>query len=171
MLIKLENGHFHTVDDRFINLADDGEIPETGSVILSLSRFQQDGEALLADGREVGVRIAASEQVETLAYDLPGLAVVALEFPKYRDGRAYSSAVLLRERYGYGGEVRAVGDVLIDQAWNMVRCGFDAFDTPVGVNAWAAAALRFRHVYQVSADDRAPAFVERAPVRATVEAL
>ena len=120
MLIKLENGQFHGADDRFVDLSDDDAVPDIGSVLLSLSRFQRDGEALVADGREVGVRLTASDAVEALAYDLPSLAVVALEFPKYRDGRAYSSAVLLRERYGFGGEIRAVGDVLIDQAWNKI---------------------------------------------------
>jgi len=161
MLIRLENDHFHAVDDRFAAVADDGAIPAEGGVILSLARFQTDGEALLAEGRDVGVRIAPADRIEALACDLPRLALVALEFPKYRDGRAYSSAVLLRERFGFGGELRAVGDVLVDQAWNMVRCGFDAFEVDVGPNAWAAAARRYRHVYQASADSRPPAFVER----------
>ena len=64
----------------------------------------------------MGVRIEADEEVEALAYDLPRIAVVALEFPKFRDGRAYSAARILRERFGYQGEVRAVGDVLLEQA-------------------------------------------------------
>ena len=161
MLIRFDNGHFHQVEDQFVTVADDADIPAEGGVILSLPRFEADGEALLSDGRQVGVRIAAAEAVEGLAYDLPRLALVALEFPKYRDGRAYSSAVLLRERFGFAGEVRAVGDVLIDQAWNMLRCGFDAFETEVGTNQWAAAALRYRHVYQASVDTRRPAFAER----------
>ncbi len=162
MLIRFENNHFAVVDDAFALVADDEDIPARGGVILSLDRFERDGEALLADGRSVGVRIGPAESVETLAYDLPRLDVVALEFPKYRDGRAYSSAVLLRERYGFAGEIRAIGDVLIDQSWNLLRCGFDGFETEVGVNAWASAALRYRHVYQASADDRPPAFAERA---------
>ena len=168
MLIKLENGHFHTLDDAFVTVADEDAVPSTGGVILSFARFQLEGEALLAEGRDVGVRVGPADRVEGLAYDLPRLAVVALDFPKYRDGRAYSSAVLLRERFGFGGEVRAVGDVLIDQAWNMVRCGFDSFETTVGVNRWAAAAHRYRHVYQASADRRPPAYAERAPSRAEV---
>jgi len=162
MLIKLENDHFHALDDAFANLADEEPIPAAGAVILSFARFQLEGEALLAEGRDVGVRVGPADKVEGLAYDLPRLALVALEFPKYRDGRAYSSAVLLRERYGFGGEIRAVGDVLVDQAWNMARCGFDAFETSVGANVWAAATRRYRHVYQASADARPPAFAERA---------
>ncbi len=162
MLIRLENDHFHLVEDRFAPVGEGEAIADTVAVILSLSRFQAEGEALLAAGRDVGVRMAPADRVEDLICDLPRLALVALDFPKYRDGRAYSSAVMLRETYGFDGEVRAVGDVLIDQAWNMVRCGFDAFETSVGPNAWAAAARRYRHVYQASADHRPPAFVERS---------
>jgi uncharacterized protein (DUF934 family) len=101
--------------------------------------------------------------VEGLAYDLPRLAVVALAFPKFRDGRAYSSAAILRTRFGFKAEVRAVGDVLREQAREMVRCGFNAFVPADGSGAleWAAAAGRYRHVYQAAADRRVPAFVER----------
>ena len=161
MLIKLENDHVEAVDDAFVFVADEESAPGAGPVIVSLARFQSEGEALLADGRAVGVRLGPADAVEGLAYDLPRLALVALDFPKYRDGRAYSTAVLLRERYGFTGEVRAVGDVLVDQAWNMARCGFNAFETTVGPNVWGAAIHRYRHVYQASADDRPPAFVER----------
>ena len=80
-----------------------------------------------------------------------------------RDGRAYTAARLLRERFGYTGQVRAVGDVLREQAHFMIRCGFDAFEPADGSTPadWAHVAARFRHVYQRAADDRAPAFVER----------
>jgi uncharacterized protein (DUF934 family) len=109
------------------------------------------------------VLIQPDESVEGLAYDLPRLALIALNFPKFRDGRAYSSAVVLRTRLGFCGEVRAVGDVLREQAREMVRCGFDGFVPSDGSSArdWAAAAGRYRHVYQTAADHRAPAFVER----------
>jgi uncharacterized protein (DUF934 family) len=121
------------------------------------------GEQLLAEGRPVGVVVAPGEDVESLAYDLPSIALVALEFAKFRDGRPYSSARILRERLGYTGEVRAVGDVLLEQAGFMVRCGFDAFIPAdgTGAQAWEAATRRYRHVYQRAADDRAPAFAER----------
>jgi len=128
-----------------------------------LSRFQADGDRLLSEGRRVGVRLQAHEEAEALAYDLPRLSVVALEFPKYRDGRAYTNARLLRERYRFKGEIRAVGDVLREQAGFMVRCGFDAFEPAdeASSNEWQAAARRYRHVYQRAADERAPAFAER----------
>jgi uncharacterized protein (DUF934 family) len=89
--------------------------------------------------------------------------VVALAFPKFGDGRAYSYARLLRERFNFKGEVRAVGDVLREQAGFMLRCGFDAFEPADGStpDQWERATRRFRHVYQRAADDREPAFVER----------
>ena len=161
-LIKLEGGRYSAAEDVFTDVADEDAIP-AGPVILSLTRFQAEGDALIGAGQTVGVRIQSDEAVEDLAYDLPRLALVALVFPKYRDGRAYSSAALLRQRLGYAGEVRAVGDVLREQAGFMVRCGIDAFAPSDGSTAedWAAAAGRFRHVYQRAVDNRPPVFEER----------
>jgi uncharacterized protein (DUF934 family) len=160
--IRLQDSRFSLVEDPFTAVADDLEIPP-GDVIISLTRFQAEGDRLLSEGRAVGVRLESDEGAEALAYDLPRLAVVALAFPKYRDGRAYTSARLLRERYGFKGEVRAVGDVLREQAGFMVRCGFDAFEPADGSTPedWERATHRFRHVYQRSADRRTPAFAER----------
>jgi len=162
-LIRWRAGAAFAAEDPFTHVADDQTIPR-GDVIVSLARFQSEGERLLGECRQVGVRLASDEAVETLAYDLPRLAVVALEFPKFRDGRAFSAARILRERLRYSGEVRAVGDVLIEQAKFMIRCGFDAFEPAdaTGPPEWTAAAGRFRHVYQRAADERAPAFVERS---------
>ncbi len=164
-LIELANGQAQWAEDAFINVIDEDAIPETGDVILSLARFEAEGDALLAsNSRRVGVRVESDQEVEVLAYDLPRIAVVALAFPKYRDGRAYTSARLLRERFKYEGQIRAVGDVLQEQAGFMVRCGFDAFEPNDGASpeAWTKAASRFRHVYQRAADDRVVAFEERA---------
>jgi uncharacterized protein (DUF934 family) len=162
-LIRLIDGRCEAAEDVFTDVADEDATPQ-GAVILSLARFQAEGDALISAGRQVGVRIQSDEEVEALAYDLPRLALVALVFPKYRDGRAYNSARLLRQRLGFTGEVRAVGDVLREQAGFMVRCGFDSF-APADGSApaeWAHAAGRFRHVYQRGADARAPVFEERA---------
>ncbi|HEX2801450.1 MAG TPA: DUF934 domain-containing protein [Phenylobacterium sp.] len=160
--IRLRDGLFSLAEDPFIAVGDDQPVAP-GDVIISLTRFQAEGEGLLSEGRAVGVRLESNEEVEALAYDLPRLAVVALVFPKFGDGRAYTSAQILRERYGYKGEVRAVGDVLREQAGFMARVGFDAFEPADGstVEDLARAVHRYRHVYQRSADGRAPAFVER----------
>ena len=161
-LIELKDGVYRGVEDAFTHVADDQDMA-TGDVIVSLTRFQAEGEGLLSDGRRVGVRLQSHEEVEALAYDLPRLTVVALEFPKYRDGRAYTNAHVLSERLKFKGQIRAVGDVLREQAGFMVRVGFDAFEPAddASANEWQAAANRYRHVYQRSADGRAPAFAER----------
>src|SRR5436190_10994785 len=162
-LIKLHGQAADWANEHVTNVADDEPLPDAGGVILTLTRFQAEGDALLDQGRAVGVRLEVGESVEDLAYDLPRLSLVALAFPKFRDGRAYTSARLLRERFGFDGEVRAVGDVLREQAPFMVRCGFDAFEPADGSTPqeWTATAFRHRHVYQRAADDREPAFVER----------
>jgi len=166
-LIRWRDGRALAAEDAFATLDDDQDVPAgdfpAGDVIVSMTRFQTDGERLLGEGRRVGVRVAADEPVEALAYDLPRIAAVALEFPKFRDGRAFSAARLLRERMGFEGEVRAVGDVLLEQAKFMVRCGFDAFEPADGATPeqWTMAAGRFRHVYQRAADGREPAFAGR----------
>jgi uncharacterized protein (DUF934 family) len=160
--ISLQANAFALAEDPFTAVADDQAIPP-GDVIISLTRFQTEGESLLGEGRQVGVRLESGEEVEALAYDLPQIAVVALAFPKFGDGRAYTSARLLRERFQFKGEVRAVGDVLREQAGYMVRCGFDAFEPADGstVEVWERAAHRFRHVYQRASDGRPAAFEAR----------
>lgn len=161
-LIKREDEGFILAEDPFTSAADDEMLPQ-GDLIISVTGFQAEGEHLLAEGRAVGVRLEPAEEVEALAYDLPRLALVALVFPKYRDGRAYTSARLLRERFGFKGEIRAVGEVLREQAGFMVRCGIDTFAPADGSSPddWAHAVARHRHVYQRAADARAPAFLER----------
>jgi uncharacterized protein (DUF934 family) len=160
--ISLSHGAFALVEDPFTAVGDEQQVPP-GDVIVSFARFQSDGEGLLGDGRQVGVRLESHEEIEALAYDLPRIAVVALAFPKFGDGRAYTSARLLRERFHFKGEVRAVGDVLREQAGYMVRCGFDAFAPADGssLEQWEAAARRYRHVYQRASDGRPAAFAER----------
>jgi uncharacterized protein (DUF934 family) len=161
-LIRLTDAGPAWADDVFIDVADEDAIPE-GPVILSLARFQAEGDALISTNRPVGVRVQSDEAIEDLAYDLPRIAVVALVFPKFRDGRHYSSARILRERFKYEGEVRAVGDVLLEQARFMIRCGIDVFAPADGSTpeAWASAAARYRHVYQRATDDLVPAFEVR----------
>lgn len=162
-LIELKNGVALAAEDTFTFVSDGQDLP-AGDVIVSLSRFQADGEGLMSEGRRVGVLLEAGEEVEALACDLPRLAVVALDFPKFGDGRSFSNARLLRERYAFSGQVRAVGDVLREQAGLMVRVGFDGFEPADGASSkeWQAATQRYRHVYQRSSDGRAPTFSERS---------
>ena len=161
-LIRWREGAAEAAEDPFTTIDDDQVIPQ-GDVIISLKRFQSEGDWLLGQCRHVGVRVLSDEAIEDLAYDLPRIAVISLVFPKFRDGRAYSAARLLRERFAFSGEVRAVGDVLVEQAPFMIRCGFDAFQPTDGTDAaqWTAAGHRYAHVYQRAADGREPAFAER----------
>jgi len=160
MLIKLENGRASAVENQFQNLADEDALPASGGAIVSLERFKTEQPAT---NQPLGIRLEPDQAVEDLAPYIGSAAMIALSFPKFRDGRAYSAAALLRERYGYTGEIRAVGDVLLEQAHYMARVGFDAFEpsdntTP---DEWTSRIGVFRHVYQAAGDGRAPAFVER----------
>ncbi len=162
-LIRLHDGHAAFANDTFAAVEGEDAVPAAGGVILPLVRYKAEGQDLLDQGRNVGVLLQPEEAVEDLVDYLASLSVIALSFPKFRDGRAYTSARLLRERFGYGGEISAVGEVLREQASFFIRCGFDAFEPSDGSSPdqWMAAAHRFRHVYQRGADDRKPAFVER----------
>ncbi|MBV8684030.1 MAG: DUF934 domain-containing protein [Caulobacteraceae bacterium] len=166
MLIKWRDGAARAAEDPFTFVGDDQGVPP-GDIIISLQRFMTEGRQLLAQCRTLGVRLSASDAPEDLAGELDRLAVIELEFPKFRDGRQYSAARIMRERMGFKGELRAVGDVLREQAYQMVRCGFDAFEPADGSTAadWTASALRFRHVYQRAADRREPAFAQRTDRR------
>jgi uncharacterized protein (DUF934 family) len=161
-LIKYTANGATEVENAFVSVVDDEAVPQGADIIVSLSRIKAEGEALLASGVRVGVQIEPAEAVEDLAELLPRLALVAVAFPKFRDGRAYTSATLLRQRLGFNGEVRAVGDVLREQAYVMTRCGIDAFVPADGSSAaeWSRAAGHFRHVYQTAADGRTPAYAE-----------
>ncbi|MEM8751109.1 MAG: DUF934 domain-containing protein [Pseudomonadota bacterium] len=107
----------------------DGEqpIPDGEDVIVTLPVYQANRDKLLArnDGR-VGVHLDPLEPVEAIADDLDHLALVSLDFPSFADGTSFSKARLLRDRHGFEGEVRATGDIRIDQVSHMQRCGFDA---------------------------------------------
>jgi len=138
------------VADPFVDVSGADTVPATGPVIVSLPQWQAGRETLLARNEPVGVRLRSDQHPGALAADLPRLAVIALEFPKFRDGRAYTYARLLRERYGYTGEIRAVGDVLQEQLTFMRRCGFDSFDlvSPDPAGAWAAVCGDHTVFYQ-----------------------
>ena len=102
-------------------------LPAWGEVIVPLAMWlERRGELLARPGR-LGVWLDATERPEPIAGDLEHFAVIAVNFPKFGDGRSYTTARLLRERYGFKGEVRAIGDVLHDHLYFMEQCGFDAF--------------------------------------------
>lgn len=120
--------HGKQVPDPWQRALDDAPIPGDGPVLVDLARWKSERDALIARGAPVGVRLRPGEEPAEIADDLAQLALVALDFPAFKDGRAYSSARVLREQLGYAGELRAVGDVLLEQLHLMDRVGFDAFE-------------------------------------------
>ncbi len=103
------------------------ELPALGDVIVPLALWQARRADLLARPGKLGLWLESHEGPEAIAGDLARFALVAVDFPKFGDGRGYSSARLLRERHGYKGEVRAIGEVVRDHLCFMASCGFDAF--------------------------------------------
>ena len=145
-------------EDPWLRLADE-EQPEAGRpAIVSLERWQAERETLQGRNAPLGLWLRSDQSPAEMADDLRYFDVIALEFPKFNDGRAFSYARLLRERYGYRGEVRAVGEVLRDLLLYMHRCGFDAFtpDAPLDPQDVEAAFTRFPQVYQAATDARQP---------------
>jgi uncharacterized protein (DUF934 family) len=151
------------VDDAYVHVADNAELPETGDVIVSLERYRELRAALQSRGTRVGVRLRSDQEAKELADLLPDLALVAVEFPGFKDGRGYTTARLLRERFGFRGELRAVGDVLRDQLFYMERCGFDSYELKAGKDIEGAlqAFSEFSVTYQGATDDPRPLFRRR----------
>jgi len=143
------------VEDHFETIADDAPFPTNGSIV-SLARFHKDRETLLARNALLGVRLKSGESPEALGEDVLRLSVIVLEFPKFRDGRAFSWARMLRTRLGFTGEIRAVGHFLYDQLAFMHRVGIDAFEVPENITLpeFHRALGEMTDVYQPSADGR-----------------
>ncbi|MEM5296540.1 DUF934 domain-containing protein [Burkholderia sp. JPY481] len=154
-----------------VRAAEDGALPAVselpaGKVIVPLVLWQAEREALIAarGATEIGVWLAPDSEPADIAGDFDKLALIAVDFPVFRDGRGYSIGRLLRERYGYKGELRAIGDVLRDQVRLMFRCGFDAFAVRADkdINDALKAFDDFTVQYQGAVDDPSPLFRRRA---------
>ena len=138
--------------------ADHVVVPD-GKVIVPLAVWQAQRESLSARAA-LGVWIASDERPEVLKGELDRFAVVAVDFPKFTDGRGYSIAYNLRMRLGYQGELRAIGDVLRDQLFAMQRVGFDAYATRQdrSIDDALLGLTVFSEVYQASVDQKQPLF-------------
>lgn len=104
------------------------------AVIISLEQFQAERDTLLSSGKQIGVKLGPADKVEALAQDASKLALIALEFGGLGEGRGYSQAHILRRRYGFTGELRAMGKIQRDQLFCMARCGIDAYELPEGAD-------------------------------------
>jgi uncharacterized protein (DUF934 family) len=161
----VKNGKIAT--DIFVHVPDGAELPGDGAVLVTATRLLEDPETLLTRSGKVGVIWPNNRDVDDLVPFLDRLAVVALVFPTFRDGRAYSQARLLRERHGYDGELRATGQVLRDQFVFMLRAGFDAFQVKkqADAEAFAVTANRYSVFYQPTGDGRVTALNRRMQQR------
>jgi uncharacterized protein (DUF934 family) len=150
----VKNGELFT--SSFVDASGAEAVPPAGPVIVSLDQWKVQRDDLLKRGTPLGIRLHSDQAPELIAADLQHFAVVALEFPKFRDGRAYSYARLLRERYGFKGELRAVGEVLLEQLFFMLRTGFDVFDIQSAdpLEDYRTALADFSVWYQPTADGR-----------------
>ncbi len=139
--------------------------PPAGDVIVPLALWLEQRAALASRAGRLGVWLDSHEEPAAIAGDLDRFALVAVNFPTFGDGRGYSIARLLRERHGYKGELRAIGEVVRDHLFFMARCGFDAFSLRDDQNAAEAltAFNDFSDAYQTSADRPLPLFRRRAP--------
>jgi len=143
---------------------DQGALPAAGDVIVPLAVWLAERDGLLARDGRVGVLLQPNDDPSWLAADVGRLALVAVDFPAFTDGRGYSTARLLRERYGYRGELRAVGDVQRDQLFYLHRVGFDAFQLKDGADVTDALTAfdDFSESYQAAVDQPSPLFRRRA---------
>ncbi len=146
--------------EEWTTLTDDEAAPAIGDILVSPARWLSEAASLQSRKGKVGVSVQPDDDVLTLAGSLDPVALVAVVFPKFTDGRGYSSARLLRDRLGYTGELRAVGHVLPDQVFYMRRVGFDALELADGKSADTAIAqlAEFSVTYQAAADDARPLY-------------
>ena len=171
MAVIIKNRQVAANDWLLLKPAADGSLPPlpaTGDIIVSPAQWRAQRAELLARGGQLGVWLANTDEPAAIAADLAHFALIAVDFPHFTDGRGYSIARLLRERYGWQGELRAIGDVIRDVVFYLSRCGFDAFDLKAGEDAHAALSAfgDFSEAYQTSVERPQPLFRRRAAVAA-----
>ena len=161
----IKNGSI--VDDRFMRVLDDAPVPDDFAVLVPAARLLADASEILTRTGATGVLWPNDRNVAELAPYLDRLALVTLVFPNFRDGRAYSQARILRERYHFRGELRATGQVLRDQFLFMLRAGFDAFEVKKesDAEAFANTVRRYSVFYQPTGDGRITALHRRMQLR------
>ncbi len=150
-------------DDPYMDVSG-AEAPDfSGAVIVSLPQWHKHKAALSGRADPLGIVLASDEKPALIKDDLQHFSVIALQFPTFRDGRAYSHARLLRDRYGYTGELRATGEILLEQLHYMQRVGFNSFaiDSANAVRDWEIAGADLSVWYQPASDQRPTATLLR----------
>jgi uncharacterized protein (DUF934 family) len=175
MALIIKNRAVVNDDWTVVRAAEDGALPAVdalgaGKVLVPFSLWKEHKDALVASRskEELGVWLAPDDEPADLAADFDKIALVAVDFPVFRDGRGFSIGRLLRERYQWTGELRAIGDVLRDQLLFHARCGFDAFAVRADkdINDALNAFDEFSERYQGATDDPEPLFRRRAALAA-----
>lgn len=167
-LLKKQGDQAIVIEDRYARIADDEPIPSSGAILVSLDRFLGEKDELSKRSDDLGIWLRSEQSPLDIETDLSGIKLVALDFPVFSDGRAYSSARILRERMGFEGELRAIGDVLCEQLTFMIRSGFDTFEmaSASAIDEFAAVVREVRVVYQPTGDGQATAIeLRRDPSR------
>lgn len=144
----LKDGEF--VDDAWVRLDDDEPVPQGADVIVSLARLDAGFESLKRHEARLGVALDNDVAADVLVPYIGALHLVALSFPRFTDGRAYSQAVHIRRHLEFVGELRATGDILPDQVAFMRQCGIDSFEVTGrhGLDVWRKAATAMTLSYQ-----------------------
>lgn len=147
---------------RFVTEAED--LSKGGDIIVSQELWEAHKSDLINFEGRVGVQLGGDAEPDVVADDLQHLAVIAINFPVFKDGRGYSLARILRERHGFKGELRATGDVLRDQMFYMQRCGFDAFEPRADrcINEALKGLSDFSVTYQADVHDKRPIYHRRS---------
>lgn len=160
-MVLLKDGAY--ADDTWVQVSDDEALTDKASVV-SLTRWQNETAALRTRNAPLGLRLEAGESPDAIADDIDRFEVIMLNFPAFKDGRAYSYARLLRQRYGYTRELRATGDVLRSQLQFMHRVGFDTFDVDERItpDVYANEVEKIGNVYQPSVIDEETVLEKRA---------
>ena len=146
------------IEDAWVLLPDDSAAAD-GDVIVSVERWNRERGELLQRRGQTGVVLRSDEDPVAITHR-DELGLIAIDFPKFVDGRGYSHARLLRERHGYSGELRAVGNVLRDQLYYMLRCGIDSFALQDGKDIQGALSAfdEYSVTYQAAADEPRPLY-------------
>jgi uncharacterized protein (DUF934 family) len=149
------------VDDDWSYLAE-AEGNAAAALILTFAQWQNERDAWMARGGRLGVVLQPAHKLELLAADISRFALIAADFSGPSEGRGYSQARMLRERWKFGGELRATGYVRRDQLFFMARCGFNSFELPdTDIEAAHAALETFSWAYQPSNDAGLPLKLRR----------
>jgi len=153
----IRNGQW--AENPWTNVADEETVPATGAIIVSLKRFKAERDQLLARHAPLGLRLKSEELAKEVGADAGRFALIVVEMPYFKDGRAFSTARLLRERFGYKGEIRASGHILPDQALFLARCGVNSIEVKpqTRLEPYAEAFKEYTVGYQDPRSSRASA--------------